>query len=66
MELKNVTVEDIEMLLRQPSDDGLNAKVSSGFKELASMVASNLGISLSQYLKLAMKERLTKDLGLSR
>ena len=57
-----LTTDKKMFLLMEKNEERINAKVSKRMKELILTCADKLNINESQYVKLAIAERLEKDL----
>lgn len=49
-------------ILLEKNDSHINAKIPRRMKELIVQISKHLNINESQYIKLAIKERIEKDL----
>ncbi len=59
--MTTTTVNNMNLLLER-NESRINAKVPKKMKELIEAVSERLNMNESQYIKLAIKDRLEKDL----
>jgi hypothetical protein len=59
--MTNTTIKSMNILLEK-NENRINAKVPARMKELIEVYAEKLNMSSSQYIKLALNERLEKDI----